>query len=237
MLSKIITGSILYNLVDDGIANVLGLETLRHGTNLCNNLSIRVSGCDPNHGGKTTGSTHGYIDDNTNNRVYVFKDSEFDKEMMRYKTPLYRLLYHASIKRICTKLHTYLSSYNFIQKHIIQNSIVSKIVATVSGIFSPTLRFRFSRIDSKRFANDPRYGNMAYVTTKKIEAWRLGILGSLITGINFDWYQRVRVNPGKVLTGVIQLIAACVLAAIASLYLLRSNPFTIVPLALGATLA
>ncbi len=68
-------GNIAYSLFDSGLANILGLETLRHGTNPINYLGIRLNGGDPDHGGKASGSKYGL---GTKNYFHIFKDNEYD---------------------------------------------------------------------------------------------------------------------------------------------------------------
>ncbi|MBS0628462.1 MAG: hypothetical protein JSS09_09670, partial [Verrucomicrobia bacterium] len=46
------------------------------------------------------------------------------------------------------------------------------------------------------------------------EPWRIGPLGSCLTGLNLDWFSRVKNNPSKALTGIAQLIAAGQLVAV-----------------------
>ena len=78
--------SVVYSWADNGLADLMGLETLRHGTNPYNNLCIRINGGDPNHGGKSTGSTpEDHCDkENVKNHFYLFKDSE--KKSFRSKS-------------------------------------------------------------------------------------------------------------------------------------------------------
>jgi hypothetical protein len=103
-----------------------------------------------------------------------------------------------------------------------------------SLIFSPTLQFRFSKIDES-FENDRHYCGIAYCTSKKVEAWRIGLMGSLITGVNFDWFARVKAHPSKFLTGVAQLTCAVALIAL-GMNLVLTNPALLDPLLVGALL-
>ncbi|NGX45096.1 MAG: hypothetical protein K940chlam2_00238 [Chlamydiae bacterium] len=49
----------IFTLLDEGLANVLGLQSLRHGTCLTNYVSILTDGGDPSQGGKASGSSLG----------------------------------------------------------------------------------------------------------------------------------------------------------------------------------
>lgn len=212
-----IAGNIFFKLCDDGLANILGLETLPHGTNPINYCGIRLFGGDPKFGGKTSGSTYEWDYDDTTNYFYVFKDSEIGQYgNIRIRPPMSAVL----IKMLHPKMHCFLSSYNF-TAGLLPSS--DKVIATISRgclgtlsglvglLITPTLHFRFNKIDHTRFVEDEPYGGYAYKTSRKVEAWRVGILGSLVTGINFDWFSRVKASPLKILTGVVQLTCAVAL--------------------------
>lgn len=213
-MNAIVLSSITYELFDSGIANILGLETLNHGTNPLNHLRIRMTGADPTHGHKSSGSTQGWHTDNTTNYFYVFKDSQYALKPDPHAPLLYQMLIEPILctqgigNRILPALHTILSGYNF-TAHYFQGIRYSTRISYISGIcsflFSPRLRFRFTQIDLKRFENDPKYWGAAYRTKYPIEPWRIGLLGSLLVGINLDWFSRVKAHPLKILTGTVQL--------------------------------
>jgi hypothetical protein len=238
-------GNVLGYLVDDGIANVLGLETLRHGTNPFNYLSIRLYGGDPKHGGKASGSTTGWRNDNTENWFYLFKDREFYPNMpMQLKddaNPCQKFVAYfvpLSYLSCLVRSHSFFSGYNFVSNYTPECS--KKAWGIIGGTFStcitPTLRFRFSKIDDMRLVNDQRYSGLAYKTDRKVEAWRIGIIGSLIIGINLEWTCRFKGNPQKVITGVVQLVAAAALLRLVSSKI-ASNPRFILPVIVGAILS
>jgi hypothetical protein len=235
-----------YSLLDDGIANLLGLQTLRHGTNFFNYLSIRVYGGDPQQGGKTTGSTKGWVNDDTRNYFYLFKDSAFQitspyegiHEL--YKGPL-RI--SAISSRFSSRGHVFLSGYNFTARVLPVDSnsnCIRKLFRLMLGLLggipnlllTPTLKFRFSKIDSSRLLNDPYYHGAAYRTMQKVEWWRIGLFGSIVTGVNLNWFERFKANPLKVLTGVVQLTAAVALAVLSVGFTLAS-PYLFVPGLIG----
>jgi hypothetical protein len=239
-VANLLLVNVLYELFDSGLANTLGLETLNHGTSFSNYLSIRMIGGDPNHGGKETGSTKGlHIRGETKNCFYVFKDSEFNYIIGEFNhasnnSSKFNLLYifnkMVSIKgignRILPRVHAAISGYNFVArmfsgiedessriKHL--SVCLSSISGIFNALFSPRLRFRFANIDSKRFQNDDSYSGGAYLTEQAIEPWRIGLLGSLLVGvINADLFARMKANPHKVLTGVIQISTALVITTL-----------------------
>lgn len=233
-------GNITYSLCDAGLANVLGLQTLRHGTNLINNILIRIFGGNPTHGFKATGSTRGFYNEPTG-RFYVFKDSEFGFKDIPIVPP------QGLLNRVVPNLHTFISGWNLLApifpKWEKQSLLVKcmRIFVGIIGsigslIISPTIRFRFSQIDKNRFSNDHKYEGAAYVTEQKIEAWRIGILGTLLTGINLNWCARVKAHPRKFITGVVQLGVVAAIVAL-GVSILIANPLLIIPVAIGAMLS
>ena len=249
-VASFVAGSVMYNLFDNGIANALGLETLRHGTNPLNNLRMRITGGDPKHGGKSSGSTKGWVNDNTETYFYLFKDSEYQylvNGATAFQDFFIALLGRTKIiaLKFFPRIHATLSGYNFVAQ-IHTNMYCPRVVkccsifssclaGAFSGLISPTLRFRFSVIDPERMQNDPCYDGAAYRTTRAVEPWRLGLLGSLLTGINPAWFSRVKAKPLKILTGYVQ-IACAVSLIIISRSVLIANPFLAIPAAAGALL-
>lgn len=239
-------GNTLAALYDDGIANVLGLETLRHGTSPINYFSIKIRGGLPAHGGKDSGSTVNWRNDdleNTKNHFYLFKDSElkFHNHYDQLSKPQKALdsLICSCVLRFLPRLHVFLSGYNFTAKRVPKSLEASfgVIAGVVSVLLSPTLRFRFSKIDSSRLLNDDTYDRgQAYRTPYHVEPWRIGLVGSILTGVNLDWYTRAKVNPMKITTGVLQIIAAIFLTKCA-IIAVAANPCITVPLMIGSVLS
>lgn len=248
MIYSYLVGDITYSLFDAGVANLFGLETLRHGTNPTNNLSIRFFGGNPKDGGKASGSTAQIQEYDCKNYFYVFKDDE------HLPTAVWNVLKIKGLdNRMLPRLHAALSGFNFVyqksspnQPLIIRCALVFSacISGLVSLLVSPTLRFRFSEIDPTRLENDPDYKGQgeelaksaAYRTTKKVEPWRIGLLGSLLTGINSGWFSRVRAHPFKLLTGIVQITCA-VAITILCVKTLIACPVLAIPAIAGALLA
>jgi len=243
-------GWILYELFDSGLANTLGLETFTHGTNPINYLKIRFSGGNPKQGGKPTGSTRGWsLDSNLKNHFYVFKDSEYTAQTPNANL-ITRLIYTIVERkelgsRFLPRVHALLSGYNLAERIFSPNrstetsrnfsnfNLFFALSGVCSALISPRLRFRFSKIDADRFQDDPAYNGAAYYTTKIIEPWRIGLLGSFLVGMDVDWISRIQKNPHKFLTGIVQLTCAIALA-IFSTPTLSAHPF---PVIAGALLA
>ncbi|GAB4235411.1 MAG: hypothetical protein Tsb0021_14920 [Chlamydiales bacterium] len=246
-ISNIFLGGFLYNLVDDGIANVLCLETLRHGTNPVNNLRIRIQGGRPSQGGSSTGSTNNFHCDCTINYFYMFKDSEFSPHITA-ENPTFEKISKLIIKgignRFLPTVHASLSGYNLMVETCSAKMTSFKVLkifigifgAVTSFIFSPTLRFRFSKIDSSRLQEDFIYNGAAYKTAQVVEPWRIGLLGSIVTGVNRKWFSRFKKNKIKFLTGITQLTLASAVTALYLIYFSHKSLLTIPTLA-GALLA
>lgn len=250
IITSYIIGNWIYRLADNGLANLLGLETLRHGTNLINFFGIRFFGGDPSHGGKITGSTEGHNDDkDVKNYFFMFKDSErksdtdIDKRCSFYEKAIITFI---GQPEILVRWHTFLSGYNFSycvfkgkaqsKAENIGRIIFSGLGGLTTLIFTPILHFRFSKIDPNRLQDDPHYHGAAYETSQKVEAWRIGIIGTLISGVNKEWFSRVKNNPTKVLTGVAQLTVAAIITILA-LNIIIAQPYLLVPAGIGMILA
>lgn len=243
-MSSILLGNVSYALLDSGLANILGLETLNHGTNLLNYLNIRLYGADPAKGGNPLGSTANYFSDNTENFFYVFKDSEIPKfadlsssnlslDLSFSNLSLEEKIAHISYSikgfpnRILPLMHKTLSTINLLKKTLPSylNSDYSNCLISILMLPSiPTLRFRFAIINENVFENDPCYLGLAYRTRKFIEASRIGLLGTIKSGLNKEWFSRVKAKPYKVLTGVAQLICFVGLTAL-SISTIVANPY------------
>lgn len=247
-----IAGNIIYSAFDEGIADILGLQTLRHGTNVTNAAQIRINGGDPNHGGKDSGSTKDWVEDDTRNYFYVFKDDEWEVNVRTgddLTDKVIKILMPKEVgARIMPHFHAGLSGYNFtaqiFPKNMIESSVAFKyfacFISAIGGLFSatlsPTLRFRFAEIDHSRFKDDPLYAGAAYKTSQKIEAWRIGIFGSLATGVNSGWFERAKANPIRILIGVAKLVCAVALTVLC-IKVLVDNPWLVLPALAGAILA
>jgi len=242
-------------LADQGVANLLGLETLRHGTNLINYLGIKTFGGLPSHGFKSTGSTKGFHPDNTTGAFYTFKDSEWDLEAdSKNKHPiLSKIILNLGFifKRVSPIGHSGLAGYNATlnylhlpspdsQTHLKITNLFIIIIGTLGGLVTmltiPTIKFRLTPNEIKeKFNNDPSYDGMAYKTAHKIDMWKIGVLGTMTQGLNLGVFRRIAQNPCKSLTGVVQLTAAVGLGVL-GLSLYPAAASLVVPATIGMAL-
>lgn len=242
-ISTVFISAITYEFIDSGLANVLGLETLRHGTNPISWVQIHLQGGNPNFGRAQFGSRG---EETEANFFYVIKDSAFQmnakglEEVHTINTFAEKVFCNifwqkGTGTRIFPRFFATLSGFNFIsedrQNRSFSNLFFSCIGGAISFFFSPTIRFRFSKVDS--FEDDPEFNGLAYRTQKIVEPWRIGLIGSLLSGVNSDWYSRARANPLKIATGVVQLTCA---VALTTLYIniMVANPISA---SIGALLA
>jgi len=257
-----------YNLFDAGLSRFLGLETLTHGTNPSGYVNILLNGADPSYGGSDTGSsaTFGRTDLQQKSEGYfhVFKDSAFINPPCPDPDPLkpMTLLCNAAPKVAFPKQHGVFSGlssvgYTFGRE---DSSLVQKVVGAASGVFTPTVKFRYTPEDAQChvsshpeidpdtcvFEDDADYlGGIAYRTKQPISSLEhIGVTGSLCQGLNPDLFSRMAAHPDKVIAGAVLLVSAGILANATYNYVKedselaswQKNAFVITPLALGALL-
>jgi hypothetical protein len=185
-----------YQLFDQGLANFLNLETLRHGTGPLGFVGINLHGADPNYGGHETGS--GFVQskymENSKGYFHVFKDSECSAGG--------HLPFFLTIP---PRIHAILSG---------TASIGVPPLGMLAGLLTPTLRFRFRPEDilgcikDCQFEDDPDYDGAAYRTQQPISPIHLGITGSITQGVDSNMFSRMSADPLKVLGGALLLIGA-----------------------------
>jgi len=214
----------IYTLLDDGLANLLGLQSLRHGTCLTNYVSILTHGGDPSHGGKESGSSAGgqplmgkemaerYIQE-SQGHFHVFADNDF--KGAKGCMPLFT---HAVVCFL-PLMHTTFSGMGTFVSPESKGCVATagRVAGAVLNFFTPTIRFKFTEGEmGGRFECDPDYGPAALRTRHKIEPWRTGIVGTLAVGLNLGVFKRILEHPIKFLLGVIEIVAAAALALVAA---------------------
>lgn len=215
----------IYALFDEGIGNLLGLQILRHGTSFPNYVHIITNGADANLGGGDGGSSYAtgnpkFID-NSRGYLHVFNDSYAAVKNKAGKilcSPLLNDIWSQTAIRAAPRVHSTLSgmaSFSSKDEWGI-TAKVKKVAGGILGFFTPTIRFKFTPEQVKMtFEEDPDYGGLAMRTRKNIGTEHIGILGSLVQGVNLQVFQRIAEYPLKFLLGLIQVISAIALSAIA----------------------
>lgn len=226
-----------YKLADQGLANLLGLKTLRHGTTLINYIGIKLLGGFPAAGGNRTGATRGWNYDNTSGKFYIFKDNvmtSMSQSLHGHKPSAMFTLFIEGFQsisiRILPNYFKFLGGYNtalslFCLPHFNEIpyhsmpvlKILIAAIGTIGGLAAvlttPTLKFRISpREVSQKFTNDPKFDGLAYYTTHWVAMWKIGVLGTLTQGLNLDIFKRIYDQPAKAVTGVFQIATAVALA-------------------------
>jgi hypothetical protein len=198
-----------YSLIDAGLANFLGLETLIHGTGPLGYFGISLNGANVKYGGGKNGSSSALNVDqfitNSKNHFYVFKDSEN-----------FNFTKFITVK--CYAMFSGSTTFDS-QDSTFFNKIIKKIIGATLGLFTPNLKFRFKPEDildcksSCRFKNDPDdYAQRAYRTSQNISNMHLGIMGSISQGINSKTFSRIIANPKKSFLGFLMIATGTLVA-------------------------
>jgi hypothetical protein len=252
-------GVIAGRWINSGVANTLALQTVQHGTNLFSYLSIRLTGGNPKFGSAPFGSTINEGD--TDGKFFVASDNEF-----LYEKPenLIYLWFIPRLHAFVSGSHTFQFFCCFNPKETEEekakkaplpplirtiSSTIQNIVAAIGGIatlcVAPICKFRFTADEmEERFYIDDLYDfhdkYLSYYTKEKVEAWRMGVWGALIVGLNSNWFKRIAQYPCKTLGGLIELTIGCALLAPIIYFTLHSSYhylFFVAPLGGGLALA
>lgn len=240
--------SVVYACMDNGLADLMGLETLCHGTNPYNNLSIRIHGGDPAHGGKLTGGTpeghHGK--QNVKGFFYMTQDNEMKTRLVAIDKDNYLgdLILGRIVRYFVPSYFKGLSggwsrAFKVKNRWVLnkENSVVYNILLLISGLASclitSTLHFRFASIDPQRLEDDPDWSIMAYRTRQKVEWWRIGFFGSLVVLCTADnnWLTRIKKHPYKLAGGLAKLTAATAACVLAAPVVMSSTPLMVAAVA------
>ncbi len=230
----------LVSLFTQCIADMLCLETLKHGTSFNNYLNIRVHGADPRLGGSSIGSSSvsnpKYLD-RSKGYVYVFKDScavllESLPIEMQIEGNSVRMNAH---RRCIVPDDSFKTSFVEIplrtRLHAVMSGAAIGVGQCMLSLFTPTVNFRFipeklhlSRYENihsisnnelgrqyERFREDEDYGGMAWKTKRAIKTSHIGLRGILKQGFKGDVLQRIKNNPKKCVIGAIRMIALVII--------------------------
>lgn len=234
-----------YNLLDMGISNFLALETLRHGTGPMGYVGINLFGADPAMGGSIIGSSVGsgceHFARRSKNYFHVFKDSQFLSNLFDAEDKINSVIF--VLKPLLPRMHAVesgMATFNFFDQKGL-TAIPTNLIGGIAGFLTPTLKFRFTPKEvmlcddllsftqyeeCKKvtyFENDPDYDGIAYRTTRVINASRLGIVGSLLHGLNSTMFSRMMSNPQKVVVGAALIGVAAFVARKTYLYYMKSS--------------
>lgn len=206
----------LYNLYDSALANILALDTCRHGTSITGFAQIFFFGGRTDLGGAAeTTFLKAYSNnlswnqqrENANkSRIYVWNDN---MDRANPKVPQLKNLWFIA-KRIAPIVFSCQANTVLFPK-----GAIAQVAGSLLAIYTPTVKYRFTPQELKeKFEDDPDLTGIAKRTSFDISPSHLGISGSLIQGVNLGVFERIKNKPGTFALGCAQLIAAIALTII-----------------------
>ncbi len=188
-----------YALLNAGLANVLAMQTLRHGTCFENWIRIQLQGADPNKGAVAPGETRwqernggrGTYRKDCENHFFVSKDGHDHSRQFSCQS----------------------ASASWLSPGANDLSWSRELAACIDGLFTPTIRIHLEQqtVDDL-FTEDPSMRGTAMRTPYRISPFNFGIAGSLKNGLNHRVFQRICHRPGHFALGVGQLTAFVLVA-------------------------
>ncbi|MGH2612193.1 MAG: hypothetical protein ACRDFB_03980 [Rhabdochlamydiaceae bacterium] len=219
------SGHMTGRFADQGLANTLGLNTLRHGTNLISWLAIHIIGALPSMGGSSVGGDAGFNFDTQNiNKFYLIKDSGLiftrsEKssciwnffERSTYAFGFSRIYAGKSTLNLCTYILGGFGRINLNQIILPKHKKLFQVIGLIIGIFHPILKFRCSpEVAASYTDDDTLIWNAACSTHQGIAPWNIGILGTVSNSLTLKTFNRILDNRQKLITGLAQLaLAGC----------------------------
>lgn len=200
-----------------GLADLLVLDTLRHGTSLSNNILIRVHGPDPSLGGSDRGAVKGHelaktartanrkmLLENSKKGFFVYLDPSSSKHS--WKEACYLNVY----VRFGPRAYCFGSGAACAAPIHMDGRMVT-IWRFVNGVgnylFTPPVKLRFLPEEvGQKFHTDPILGGRAAYTREKISTNHLGLIGVIKQGSRGNVCERIKHNPLKSAFGAVRLV-------------------------------
>lgn len=183
-------------LIDQGLANSLGLATLRHGTNPFSWISIHLLGAIPALGGNSIGGDYGnHFDYQNRGRVYFAAGMRVSEISVFRKRCLIRAIPKGYAAR---------STWNLLNKLIPMSSKINAYLAIPIGVLLPTIKFRFTNLEVKEMVQDPTT-QLACSTNKWVSPLNIGIIGTVYKSVTNHTFTLIKEHPWRVITGLAQL--------------------------------
>lgn len=185
-------------LADQGLANTVGLATLRHGTNPFSWFSIHMFGADPSWGGNEIGGDHGMGYDQQNvGRFYMARENSFSSFMEEgFKV------------RFLSKMYTATGTHNLLNNCYIP-TIIAFYPSLFTAIFLPTIKFRYDQDEANALLQDPSLQS-ACSTDQRVSPLKIGVIGTVYEACTLKTLSRINQNRIRVITGIAQLALAAV---------------------------
>ena len=207
--SRFVYGSLgfssAYHLFDLGLANLLALDILKHGTSLKNYFSISFSGADPSRGGTSETQYYGWNEKTDWGSCVNYAEDAKNKFFVMHETDRSNET-DSGTQGPCMGVQLPMAYSNMANS----NSTGGRTPLTILLDFiTPVLRFKFIPADFKaNFKPDKTMPKGCFYTEKPISPMHLGITGSVTQGINPRMFSRMIQHPSRVLRGVVFLGAA-----------------------------
>ncbi len=201
--SAVLVGSHLIGRVfDQGLANTLGLTTLRHGTNPISWLGVHLFGALPQMGGTKIGGDYGKGFHYQNINHFYFAKGPTSSP---YNNLIKEYMHLRCVPRLLPKLYAIHSTANLLKK-IALPSIASNVLGIIIGSVLPTIKFRFSEEKVENRPLDPTTPyESACSTTEWVSPLNIGIVGTIWKSLTYKIPLYMSQEPYRVITGVAQL--------------------------------
>lgn len=202
---------LIARVADQGLANTMGLATLRHGTNPISWIGIHILGAQPSMGGsKFGGEQVSCLLHQNINRFYFALDSDFYQtkpstisEWLKQKKEMRRLPEDYAVR----------STENLIFALTGFDNIPIRVLSLRIGLLLPTIKFRYSNEEALTFKKDLSYlHNLACSTDQRQSPLNIGIVGTVWKSLSLKTPSRMLSNPFRVIIGIAEL-AFCAIAA------------------------
>lgn len=228
------------------IANLIGLPTLRHGTNPCSWISIRNKGFDPKCGGASFGGDYYTNSFDRRNRTYfTYENSKGYSSNYSSLEKIILKIPSIFLTAIFPQLYISLSTFNYMYSMSDQifKREASVLLMPLMGVVSlcamfcfPTLKAHPSQKEVDEMKNDEIIPSIAVYTEKSLPSCNLGIRGIYHNGFTSEVPKRMVGNADRVAMGIFQIFAMLILVKrmpFSCIIHVKSNK---IPFALGALL-
>lgn len=207
--------SIVWHVAEQGIANTLGLATLRHGTNIINWVSIHTLGTIPAFGGNRTGGDWDKQYGQNAGRTFFSYAHPNDTEAAggMYALDAEKIDPEDCI-RSTSREYEFKSNVNLLSALCVPKLIshpLSNVITTIIPVVKVHLpddkvkpRANIVYDDRADFQRD-RTEYYSYSTTKWISPLNMGVIGSIWNSLTYKTPMRMAENLPRVKKGLIQL--------------------------------
>lgn len=182
-------------VADQGLSNVLGLQTFRHGTNPISWVSIHLFGADPSYGASKWGGDGG-------------KDHLRDKNSNRFFAAL-----GAYDGRFISQLYILRSAKNLASRITgIDREWCTPFGLLCSAII-PSIKIRYTDEEARRyFQRFPEYTMSGeFSTTQWVSPFRIGLLGTIWSSLTPKTFENIFRDPIRLIAGIAQLAFAALM--------------------------